>query len=203
MLFLLAGGMAILAVTLLHSILSRVSPEIEKKERTRSARSIAVIWAVITLLYFTNLIPPLPLALKDAGIYHAVQKNDDGTYSLTGEARTWYQSILPFPTTFHKQAGKDVYAFTAVFAPTGLSTPIVYVWQYFDETIGDWVTKSTFTLSINGGRDGGYRGYSLSSDPKPGKWRVSVRTTTGLVIGRFTFYVVESTSSPVLETTTH
>ena len=199
-LFLLSGVVAIGLAALLLFALSKVSPELERKERTRSARSIAVIWSVITVLYFTNLIPPLPLALKDAGVYHEIKKASDGTYTLTGEPRTWYESILPIPATYHKKPGESVYVYTAVFAPTGLSTPITYVWQYFDPKLSAWVTKGMFNLKINGGRDGGYRGYSLKSNPQQGRWRVSVVTTTGLVIGRISFDVVESTSTAQLAT---
>ena len=201
--FLMSGLLAIGCAAALLLALSRVTPALEKKERTRSARSIAIIWVLVTALYFTNLIPPLPLALKDAGVYHSVMRLLDGTYSLVGEPRTWYQAFLPFPTTFHKTSAETVYVFTAVFAPSGLSTPITYIWQYYDPSIHDWVSKSDFNLTINGGRDGGYRGYSLKSNPAPGRWRVSVLTQTGLVIGRISFDVVDASSSPDLMTSVH
>lgn len=199
-LFVISGLVAVGVVSLLLFILSRVAPEIERPERTRSARSIALIWLVIMTLYFTNLIPPLPLALKDAGVYHQVKKLSDGTYQLTGEPRGWLESFLPFPATYSRVSGENVYVYTAVFAPWKLSTPIVYQWQHFEK--GDWVTKSTFSLNINGGRDGGYRGYSLKSNPESGRWRVSVITPTGLVIGRISFDVVDATATPILETVT-
>jgi hypothetical protein len=203
MLFMLSGLVAVCGAALLLYVLSRVTPELERSERTRSARSIAAIWALVTVLYFTNLIPPLPLALKDAGVYHAVTKLPDGTYELSGEPRAWYQSILPLAQTFHKPPGGTVYVFTAVFAPSGLSTPITYVWQRYDEAKREWVQESRFNLNINGGRDGGFRGYSLKTNPRPGKWRVNVLTPTGLVIGRIPFEVVTSTSTPELEKSIH
>lgn len=203
LLFLMSGIIAVGGAAALLLILSHVTPDVEKKERTRSARSIAIIWIVVTTLYFTNLIPPLPLALKDAGVYHSVTRLSDGTYGLVGEPRTWYQSFFPFPATFHKKPGETVYVFTAVFAPSGLSTPITYLWQHYDESTHNWENKSTFNLTINGGRDGGYRGYSLKSNPAEGRWRVSVLTQNGLVIGRISFDVVESTSSPALVAAVH
>jgi hypothetical protein len=201
--FIMSGLVAVGCISLLLYTLSKVTPTLEKRERTRSARSIAIIWIVITVLYFTNLIPPLPLALKDAGVYHSVTKLPDGTYSLVGEPRTWYQAFLPFPTTFHKKPSETIYVFTAVFAPSGLSTPITYVWQRYDDTSRNWVQESRFDLTINGGRDGGYRGYSLKSNPVPGRWRVSVLTQTGLVIGRISFDVLDASSSPELLTSVH
>src|SRR4051812_41049472 len=94
-LFLISGLIAIGCAAALLLALSHVAPLIEKKERTRSARSIALIWVIITTLYFTNLIPPLPLALKEAGVYHSVTRLSDGTYSLVGEERTWFESFFP------------------------------------------------------------------------------------------------------------
>lgn len=203
LLFIVSGLVAIGCISALLLALSKVTPVVEKKERTRSARSIAMIWLVITVLYFTNLIPPLPLALKEAGVYHSVTKLSDGTYGLTGEQRTWYQAILPFPTTFHKTGNDTAYVFTAVFAPSGLSTPITYLWQRYDDVKRGWVNVSQFNLNINGGRDGGYRGYSLKSNPQPGRWRVSVLTQTGLVIGRISFDVVGASTSPELLNSVH
>jgi MFS family permease len=202
-LFLISGFVAIGCATLLLMILSRISPAIEKRERTRSARSIALIWIVITVLYFTNLIPPLPLALKDAGVYHEVTRLSDGTYSLLGEKRSWLQAFLPVPTTFHKIPSGNAYVFTAIFAPSGLTTPITYVWQHYNDATFNWEERSVFHLNINGGRDGGYRGYSLVSNPAPGRWRVSVLTENGLVIGRISFDVVESQSAPETIATIH
>lgn len=200
MLFVASGVLAIVFVAILLYILSHISPAIERKERTRSARSVALIWLTVTVLYFTNLIPPLPLALKDAGVYHHISKLADGTYELVGESRGWLESFFPVPMTFHKTPGENVYVYTAVFAPTGLSTPITYEWQHYEN--GGWKTKSTFRYSINGGRDGGYRAYSLSSNPKAGSWRVNVLTPAGLVIGRVSFTVVEVSSAIELGTFT-
>jgi hypothetical protein len=202
-LFVLSGVVAIMLTVALAMVLAKVSPERFRIERTKSVRAVVIIWTSITLLYFTNLIPPLPLALKDAGVYHAVRKISNDTYVLSGEERTFPQSFLPIPATFHKSAGENVYVFTAVFAPTGLSTPITYVWEYFDPTTRAWNSKGDFTLAINGGRDGGYRGYALKSNPQAGRWRVSVFTETGLVIGRVSFDVVDATSTPALVETKH
>ncbi len=200
--FIISGLVAVGCIALLLHTLSRVTPALERQERTRSARSVAIIYLVITILYFTNLIPPLPLALKEAGVYHHVSKSAEGKYILSGEPRSWIESFAPLPTTFHKKNGESVYVFTAVFAPSGLSTPITYEWQRYDTKTHDWITDSKFSFSINGGRDGGYRGYSLTSNPEAGSWRVNVLTPSGLVIGRVSFNVVDVSTAPELETTT-
>jgi hypothetical protein len=44
-------------------------------------------------------------------------------------------------------------------------------------------------FSIMGGREGGYRGYSVKSTPRAGRWRVNIETPDGLLIGRVPFVV--------------
>ena len=201
--FLLSGLIAILCISLLLLVLSRVSPEIERRERTRSARSIAVIWFVITALYFSNAIPPLPLALKDAGVYHGVTHLSDGTYVTQGENHQWYEAFLPVAATYHALPGEGALVFTSVFAPTGLSTQILHVWQWYDPVSKAWITRNTLSFTISGGRDGGYRGYSRTFNLTPGKWRVNVVLPSGSVIGRVSFEVITTESSVELKTTNH
>ena len=201
--FLLSGLVAVGVASLLLLVLSRVAPVIEKRERTRSARSIAVIWAVVNILYFSNAIPPLPLALKDAGVYHAVAHRADGIYELQGEPRTWLETFLPFETTYHRVSGEGAVVFTSIFAPTGLSTPVLHEWQRYDEVARTWVTKNELSFTINGGRDGGYRGYSRKYGLETGRWRVNVILPSGSIIGRVAFEVIEVATPIQLETTAH
>ncbi len=147
--------------------------------------SIFGIFAVINTLYFTNLIPPIPLALKDLGVYQALTKFPDGSYLLSGEKRSWADTLFS-TAEVHLKMGEPLFAFNAIFAPTSLSTKIVHIWQYYDEERG-WTTSSRIELSIVGGRDSGFRTYSSKSNLFPGKWRVNVETLRGQLIGRLTF----------------
>ena len=201
--FVISGMTSVGGVALLLYILSRVAPEIEKQERTKSARSIALIFFLINTSYFTNVIPPLPLALKDAGVYHALSRTQNGDYALSGESIPWYQRILPGSETFHRASGESAIVFTSIFAPSGLSTPILHEWQTYDEMAKKWITTNTVSFTINGGRDGGFRGYTQKSGLVAGKWRVNVITPSGLIVGRVTFTVVDGTTPQTLVTTIH
>ncbi len=198
--FLLSGATSVLLIVLFLRFVGFLMPEILERERTRTARSIAGIFVLLNVLYFSNAIPPLPLALKDAGIYHAVILSKEGTYRLFAEPTPWYDEYLPTKKTFHYAAGEDAYLFSAVFAPTGISTTILHEWQRYDADAGRWVTHSTIKFPIVGGRDGGHRGYSFIKDISAGKWRVNVITQYGQLIGRIAFTVVEVPASvPVVE----
>ena len=197
--FFASGLMSLVVIAFFLSILYRLVPETVLQERTRIARSIAVIFVVFNILYFTNAIPPLPLALKDAGVYHGVTRLSDGSYRLLAEPVPWYEAYLRYNTLFHRAAGTNVYAYSAIFAPTGLSTIILHEWQRYDEALEGWVTTNTEQFPILGGRDGGYRGYSIKAGIASGEWRVNVITQYGQLIGRISFTVVDTPAVTPLE----
>jgi len=154
----------------------------------------------LNVFYFLNLLPPIPLALSDAGVYHRVWKTD-GSYYATGEQQPW-RSRFGFPRLVHVEPGKPLYFFSAVYAPIALKTRIVHDWQFFDSAQGRWVSKSKIAFPIRGGRDNGYRGYSMKANLIPGEWRVDVDTVDGRVIGRILFKVVFSAHPPDTRTFT-
>jgi len=65
----------------------------------------------------------------------------------------------------------------------------VHRWRRYDPKSGHWLTVSTVAFAINGGRDGGYRGYTIKHNPQPGDWRVDIDTGEGHLIGRISFKV--------------
>ena len=93
-------------------------------------------------------------------------------------------------------AGEPLYAYSAVFAPIKLSTQIVHRWRRYNEKSGHWLTVSSVTFAINGGRDGGYRGYTIKHNPQPGDWRVDIDTSEGHLIGRIDFKVERAATAP-------
>lgn len=195
--FIAAGAAALLATVVFVALLSLVARERVNEARANILATIAAIALFFNLLYFLNLIPPLPLALKAGGIYHGVTHEADGTYTLMGEEVPWYESFLRYNLVFHKRPGESAYVFTAIFAPTGLTTTIIHQWQMQDAA-GTWNTVTEIPFEITGGRDGGYRGWSGKYDPQPGKWRVNVLTPTGQLITRISFAVTEASTSPEL-----
>ncbi len=193
--FLISGITSIVVLALFMRLLKFFVPEVVKRDRTAVARSVAVIFVLFNVLYFLNLIPPLPLSLKEAGVYHSVAKV--GTeYHLTAEIEPWYAALFTYNTVFHVANGSTAYVYSAVFAPSGLSTTILHEWQRYDIKSTSWVTVDTQRFPISGGRDGGYRGYSLKTGLSAGKWRVNVKTIYGQLVGRITF-TVDSTSEAV------
>ncbi len=159
--------------------------------------SLVGIFLLMNILYFTNVIPPIPLSLKEAGVYHQIIKTADGNYQVTGEKTTWTDYFKRYPV-FHRRAGETVYIFSAIFSPVNFSTTVIHQWQYYDEQKEQWVDQSKVTLPISGGREAGYRIYSLKQSVTPGLWRVKVMTPSNQVLGKVNFRVENSTTTPTL-----
>jgi len=196
--FVISGVLSLGIIAAFQVLLAHVAPLREKEARTAIARSVVIIGLIFNILYFENLIPPLPLALKAGGLYHRVVHEPSGMYVLEGEEVPWYESFLRYNLTFHRVPGERAYVFTSIFAPEGLTTTIIHQWQRFDTTTNAWVTTADIPFQISGGRDAGYRGYTGKFDPAAGKWRVNVLTPTGQIITRISFTVVDATTTPRL-----
>lgn len=188
--FLTSGVISLTLMSIFMRVLAFLMPEHVQLHRPTIIKSIAAIFIIFNVLYFSNAIPPLPLALKEAGVYHGINKVGD-TYVLRAEQSPWYEAYLRYNTVFHRYPGETVFVYSAVFAPTKLSTTILHEWEYYDDKTNSWVRKSTFGFPISGGRDGGYRGYTLRENVPAGEWRVNVKTGDGLIIGRVSFTVVD------------
>jgi hypothetical protein len=150
---------------------------------------LSVVLAV-NALYFANLIPPVPLALKDVGIFHTVSKKADGCYEVQYVAPSAWRFWIDWESPFYLSPGDRVNCYTAIFAPGKVRVPVFHVW--FRKTAGGWVQTDRKRMDIAGGREKGYRGYTYKRMVAPGKWRVAVETMRGQTLGEITFDIVPS-----------
>ncbi|HUQ30113.1 MAG TPA: DUF2914 domain-containing protein [Candidatus Paceibacterota bacterium] len=192
--FLASGALAVVVFGFFTRFLRFIGRERFLMDVWRIRFGAFVVLVLINVFYFTHILPPLPLALQSGGIYHSVLRTGS-TYAASEEKQSWQVSFGK-PASIHSVAGESLYAYSAVFAPTKLSTTIVHRWQRYNPTQKSWVTQSTVSFPINGGRDGGYRGYSIKTNPAPGEWRVEVETGDGHLIGRIRFNL-EQITAPV------
>ncbi len=185
--FVYAGFGSLIAMVIFIVILERLFAHI-RPIRPHIIAAVLSVFAIMNILYFFNVIPPIPLSLREAGVYHDI-KSISGTYTLMAEQESLIDKFLP-GQTIHLQKGRRVYVYTAIFAPAKLNTTIFHQWQFFDEEKDEWIDKDRLSYTMIGGRDEGYRGYSLKTAIAPGKWRVNVETHRGQVLGRVPFKVV-------------
>lgn len=199
--FLLSGIVALAAIGAVLWLIARVSRIRFRQSRRMLFSGVAGIYLLFNLLYFTNIIPPIPLALKEIGVYHSVRRVGD-LYEVKFEPAPRYIFWRETDSTFRRVAGRPVYVYSAVFAPTKLNTPIFHRWSYRNKEKGAWIATDRLSYRIVGGRDGGYRGFTFKQNLMPGSWRVDVETERGQILGRVKFEVVEVSELPELKTAT-
>lgn len=199
--FLLSGVASLALLSIFIFILKNWAGEKFHESRIPLARSIVVIFLGINILYFTNIIPPIPLSLREAGIYHQLSRSASGDY-IVGREKKNFLRYFHLHEKVNWVQGDPLYAYSAIFTPAELNTNIVHEWQYKDLTTGKWVTATRIPLFLSGGRASGFRTYSTKSNLTPGPWRVNVETPQGQLIGRISFNIIPTDTRPSLEVST-
>ena len=138
--FLISGVVSLIIITFFVFILYFINRQEILRSRKALFITIPTIFIAINIFYFTNLIPPIPLLMKDVGIYHFVERDSTGNYIVVGEAEKsfgFFRSII-----VHKTADEPLYIYSAVFAPVALNTTILHIWQFYDPTQKTWTTSN-------------------------------------------------------------
>ncbi len=189
--FLVSALASLAVVSVFLVFLALILPHSASVNIKGTARSVGLICALMSGLYFTNIMPPVPLSLTDIGIYHEVERLPSGDYLGVYEEPRWYEFLRSTRKTFTRTSGEQAYCASAVFAPVRLATGVVHHWEAYDADSEEWQTRAMIAFPLTGGRADGYRGYTVKSDLTPGYWRCSVETEGGALIGRTTFEVVD------------
>lgn len=195
--FILSGIVSLISITIFTAVLFFLKKDKKTLNKKLTISLVVIIFSLINFLYFTNLIPPIPLSLKDGGIYHLIERNQNGNYDIAFENHGW-KDYFKLYKNFSIMPGSTVYAYSAVFSPKNLNLIIVHEWQYYNTLSKKWVTGAVVRLPVTGGRDGGFRTYSKRVNITPGKWRVNVETEQGKTIGRLLFNIVSVYTEPML-----
>lgn len=197
--FLGSGVIAVVIFAFFTSLLGKISGGRFAADIYYARAGAIGVLLLINLFYFAGVLPPLPLAAKAAGVYHNVSHDAGGYHGSVEASQTSFAAhYLDATPTLHITSGGSVYAYSAVFAPTALTTLIVHRWQWYDPTTGSWQTRFALPYPIEGGADGGYRGYSAIVPKVEGRWRVSIETADGRVIARIPFDIAfTSAEAPV------
>jgi hypothetical protein len=176
-----------------------------------------VIALIVGGSYLEGIIPPLPLSLRDVGVYHSVNRTEEG-YVVEQEVSqntSPATRLMAFATDFlaytpwqktevvHIVPGDSLSVFSSVFAPTSFSTAIIHKWEWYNPQTKKWQMLAEIAFSIEGGRDGGYRGYSTLPNSVPGKYRVFIETLSGQVIGETNFIVEDVSTEPQFQSETY
>lgn len=197
--FLLSGAISLIVIGAYLFVLFKLVLRGDRQKQVRQIWAyILGIFIVFNILYFLNVIPPVPLSLKDIGIYHSVLKRSSGDYLALYEQSPWYEFWRDTSRTLHYKPGQSVYCFSSVYAPAELDAPIDHKWERYNVEINRWEVVARVTFPISGGREEGYRGFTATAALTPGQWRCDVETQSGALIGRTNFTAIEASSTPAL-----
>jgi hypothetical protein len=189
--FLLAVALGSASVFGLMRLIERWRPDVEFLVRNVAIPGFGVQGALL-VLYLVGVIPPLPVNVQYAGIYHEVKRVSPGVYHLSSvDDSVWYKPWTWFGPDFQMKPGDKPYYFFRVFAPKDFKPYKVRVRWYYDHPDKGWTTGGNgFMLSVSSnGTDGGYRSFATTSNLKPGDWRVVLETEDGHEIHRMNFSV--------------
>ncbi|MBS1969853.1 MAG: DUF2914 domain-containing protein [Bdellovibrionales bacterium] len=184
-------GLAIAATLLVFFIqfkqLKKHVPDDKTLFRAILFPGISVL-VVFGIFYFMKWIPPVPLSVREQGVYHLIEKKE-GEYLLSTE-KPWWKFWQSGDQEFKAEPGDKIYFYAQIYSPAKFSDH-VYVQFAWDNPKLGWQGADRIPLKIVGGRKEGYRGYAIKSNYTPGDWRVQVVTEGGLEISRL-YFTVES-----------
>lgn len=162
-----------------------------KRQMVKMGATIPVLVLLLESAYVMNWIPPVPMAVRDAGVYHEVVRSG-GEYRMRYARPAWYDLFERDERPFRYSPGDTVFVYTAVFAPSRLEKTIVHVWERRHAETDAWLETDQIRYTVSGGRDNGYRGYTQKRLIEPGRWRVRVETDNGRLLTRIAFDVVRA-----------
>lgn len=153
---------------------------------------IGPVWliaAILALAYPLDIIPPVPLVKRDIQMGLELKRNA-GEYQLLVDKTTSLNFWRVLKNEIHLAEGERLYCVSLVFAPRGLSTKLYHHWQYYDRQQG-WVSTERIGFDLEGGRDGGFRGYTYKQNVSAGEWRVKIETEYGRTVAIHKFVVID------------
>jgi hypothetical protein len=187
--FYLSGIIAVLITLALVKLLKFIIPNFVTLQKRLLVFVVGSIYAAMNLLYYLNLIPPIPLSLLEVGVYQSISYDQvTRNYYVDWNQSRWFEQLPFYPQTFYPSEGKGAACFSRVFAPSKLSTEIVHRYE-FKNSDGVWQERFRLSYVVSGEALNGYRGYSQITSVSDGKWRCSIENSRGQVLGRQVFTV--------------
>jgi len=192
--FIASGLIALFLVTLFIHILSIYTFRVDDKKRALSF-CIGGIFCLMNFLYFFNFIPPIPLSMREIGVYHDIERVDSGYRVVTEKDDPLWRSLLFYERRHIPSETQIIYVFSAVYAPEEMELEVAHEWQRFNEQKRKFETIAEIPFTVRGGNDEGYNWFTYYN-AYPGRWRVNVRTREGHIIERRDFYVIREQEVP-------
>ena len=155
------------------------------------ARNAAIpafsVQLLFLLLYALRVAPPVPLAVKEMGIYHDVQRVPGGRW-LVHQPRGW-KRWQQGDQEFLERSGDRVYCFARIFAPARFRDRVELVW-YRDDPRKGWTQHYRLPLTVSASSERGFAAEGFLTHPPPGRYRVELQSDDGRTMGMLHFQVI-------------
>ena len=199
--FMLSGMLALLVVSGVVKLLYHYIPRYLELQMRMVVFSVLGAFAIFQGMYWSNIIPPIPLSLYELSVVHSVSRStQSGEYTISYERTPWWDVASWWRPTLHIGNTGRAACFSSVFAPAKMTVDVFHVWEKYNQDSKEWDERFRVDYPISGEARSGYRGYSQSNNVSGGKWRCSVKTGRGQVLGHRVF-IIDTTSRTVdLET---
>ncbi len=188
-LFLGSGILSVIYIIFFTIILSKHTLQVKAKKKI-IITSVLLIFFSMNIFYFLNLIPPIPLSIKDIGAYHDIRRQNNNYLVKTEDCGNFFSCFFYHDKRHIISDRQKIYLYSAIFAPSEMNLKVIHEWQKYNYNNKRWETQTTIPFNVYGGRDIGYRWYTFYT-VSPGYWRVNVKTEKGQTIGRKNFYVIK------------
>jgi len=187
----------VIAYTIHHFFLRFLKSRIKNRILFKDVQlPFIFVITLYSLLYFFKVLPPVPLSMKNIGIYHSIKK--EGNQYKLGITRSKWLFWQSGDQNFEARPGDRINCFVQIFSPTRFQDQLTVRWFFKNPKLG-WEPRDAVPLSIIGGREDGYRGFIAKANYEAGDWRVSVETTDGREVGRIHFEVTQSSDTQPAE----
>lgn len=187
--YVLSGLASLVVIGLFLTALSKIDRQSIQSYRKKLITRIVSIFVVFNLLYFSNIIPPIPLSLKFRAVYHDFSRIQAVEYRGFYEPTADWNFFKKRSNVFHKKEGETVYVYSEVYAPINLNIDMYHKWEYFDTDKTRWIQTDEVRIPMTGGRADGFRGFSKKTSIFPGSWRVKITTDRNQTIGQISFRI--------------
>ena len=188
------AGIAAAALALGVVALSELGQGTLGVEARQQAGAVGGVLLALAVAEGLHLIPPVPLAVLEGGIFHEVERIG-GEYVVTYERAPWWRPLVSDDRDFRRADGESAWCFTSVFAPDDTALDIVHRWER--NTDDGWAVTDEIPFSVIGGRGRGFRGYTRKRNLGEGTdWRVTVLGPGGRELARYDLTVAPYRGEP-------
>jgi hypothetical protein len=156
---------------------------------------IAGFCSLLVGLYTAGAVPPVPLVMKQSRVCLNAEFKD-GRYQCKTKKREFWAAWGLGRAELQYGPEDRVSVMSAVAAPPSVSLKLEHRWHHWSN--GRWAQTDTIPMSLEGGRQLGWRFYSYKENVEPGAWYVQTALEDGPVLSSERF-ILESASKIVNE----